>query len=297
MTVPPPPARPLAKRPVAPAPTNSPTSATTKVGTTIGIRQPKAIVPRIVMYAGEKFGKTSFAAYAPSPVILMCRDTGYDTLLSAGTVPAVRAAEVDEWTELLSTVRGIADNPEGCKTLVIDGITGAEQACWEKVCGDDYAGKMGKDGFLSFQEGPKVAATEWMKLLSALDLVKNAGVAVVMLGHANTKSFKNPVGADYDRFEPACNQHTWGATTKWADCILFGKFHSIVDVGKREASKKLAEQKGKAIGGTDRVIFTQPHDAWVAGNRYGMESEIWLQGGPGDMWNQVMDQIRKPAAE
>ncbi len=38
-------------------------------------------------------------------------------------------------------------------------------------------------------------------------------------------------------------------------------------------------------------------DAWVAGNRYGMDSEIWLQGGPDAMWQQVMDQIRKPAAE
>lgn len=292
------PATPASTRP-APAVTRpgAGSTASTPAAVQIGIRQPRAIVPRVIMYAGEKFGKTSLAAFAPDPIILMVRDNGYDTLLSSGQVPAVRAAEVNEWTQLLDAVRGVAENPQGAKTLVIDGITGAERACHEHVCNTQFEGDWGERGFLSFHKGYTVSVTEWLKLLAALDRVQAAGITVIMLAHARMKAVKNPLGADYDRFEPDCHEKTWSGCAKWADAILFGKFHTIVDVTKRDAAKKIAEQKGKAIGGSQRVIFTQPHDAWVAGNRYGMESEIWLDCGPEQMWDVVMSQIRKPAAE
>ena len=263
----------------------------------IGVRKPQPIVPRLVMYAGEKFGKTTLAAFAPDPIILMCRDTGYDTLLGAGTVPAVRAAECNEWGTLLDQVRAISDAPGSCKTLIIDGISGAERACHEHVCRESFKGDWGDAGFMGYHKGYELAVTEWLKLLSALDRVKEGGTTVVLLAHASTKAVRNPMGADYDRFEPSAHAKTWAATAKWADAICFGKFQTIVDVGRREASKKIAEQKGKAIGGTQRVLFTEPHDAWIAGNRYGMDSEIWISGGPETMWQQVMDQIRKPVTE
>jgi hypothetical protein len=261
----------------------------------IPVRSPRPLVPRIVMYAAEKFGKTTFASYAPEPIILMCKDNGYDTLLSSRSVPAVPAAEMVAWEQLLDTVRHVA-NTKCCKTLIIDGITGAERLCHEYVVANKFEGKWGEDGFLAYHKGYSVAVTDWLKLLAALDEVRQAGITVVLLGHARTRSVKNPMGADYDRFEPDVHQHTWGPTAKWADAILFGKFHTIVEVAKREQSKKMAEQKGKAIGGTQRVIFTEPHDAWVAGNRFGMESEIWLNGQADGMWSEIVGQFIRTVA-
>jgi len=273
-------------RPTAPRPTSN---------RDIPVRQPKNIVPRIVVYAGEKFGKTTFAAYAPDPIILMCRDNGYDTLLSAGTVPAVRAAEMPSWSDLLDTVIDIGAGKMACQTLIIDGITGAEKLCHEHLVNTQFGGEWGEGGFLAYHRGYALAVPHWQKLLNALDTVQARGTTVVIIGHARIKSIKNPMGADYDRFEPDVHAQTWGPTAKWADAILFGKFHTIVEVAKREQSRKMAEQKGKAIGGTDRVIFTQPHDAWVAGNRYNMESEIWLSGGPETMWNEIVSQTNRNA--
>ncbi len=294
MTLPPPP------RAITPPPSRVAATQAQPQGNkiiTIGVRQPRPIVPRMVIYAVEKFGKTSLAAHAPNPAILMCRDNGYDTLLSAGRVPAVPAADINSFPELLDTVRGIAKNPADRKTLVIDGLTGAERLCHEHVCNTVFDGDWGERGFASFQKGYDLSATEWLKLILALDMVRDAGIAVVILAHARQKSVKNPLGADYDRFEPDCHAKTWGPTAKWADAILFGKMHTIVEVDRRAARMKIAEQKGKAIGGTDRVLFSEPHDAWVAGNRYGMESEIWMQDTPPEgMYQRVIDSIKKPAA-
>lgn len=281
-----------ASRPPAYVPRHAPTAPSS----TIPVRTPRAIVPRIFMYAGEKFGKTSLAAFAPDPIILMCRDNGYDTLLSAGAVPAVRAVEIESFPVLIGMCRAIAQNPDGAKTLVIDGITGAERMCHEHVCSTKFNNKWGDDGFMAYHKGYSLSASEWLLFLAVLDEVRDAGVTVLMLGHARTKKVENPMGANYDRFEPDVTPQIWGPTAKWFDAILFGKFHTVVNVARRDAMKLLAEQSGKAIGGTQRVLFCSPHDAWVAGNRYQMESEIWLAGGPESMWGAVMDQIRKPAA-
>jgi len=264
------------------------------------VRKAQPIVPRIFLYAVEKFGKTTSGAYSEEPVILMARDTGYDTLVSAGLAPAVPSVLIETWSEGLAWLDALITDQQGRKTLVLDGITGFERLCHEHVVEMHYDGDWSTEnkGFLAYNKGPSFAVTEWLKFLSRLDKLQSLGMMILMLGHARTKAVRNPMGADYDRFEPDVAPPTWGATAKWADVICFGKFHSLVDVGKREASKKLAEQKGKAIGGTVRVLFTQPHDAFVAGNRYGMDSEIWLEKVEApDMWNVLITQIRKPPTE
>ncbi len=259
------------------------------------VAKPKSITARIVLYANAKFGKTTIGAYAPDPLILQVRDDGYQTLLNAGEAPAVPSASVDSWVDLMALCDVIASNPQDRKTLVIDGITGAERLCHEYVCQHIFGGHWGDDdnkGFAAYGKGPELSIPEWTKFLAKLDRIRNAGLNVLMLGHARTKEQKNPVGPNYDRFEPDVHAKTWGPTDKWADAILFGKFHTIVEQSRRDKSKSIAEAKGKAIGGIDRVIFTSPCDAWVAGNRFGMDSEIWLNGvGPESMWSTIAAQI------
>jgi hypothetical protein len=240
----------------------------------------------------EKWGKTTLASQAPAPFILMARDNGYDTLVNAGTVKAHAALDVPNWPSVLSAVDQLIEQKHDRQTLVLDGLTGLERMCHEHVCETCFKGDWGEHGFAAYAKGFDLSVTEWLKLLQRLDVLLAKGIGIIMLGHARTKSVKNPMGADYDRFEPECHAKTWACTLKWADAILFGKFHAIVDMGRREASKKLAEQKGKAIGGTQRVIFTSPHDAFVAGNRYEMDSEIWLDERD-SMYETVMAQINK----
>ena len=53
-------------------------------------RQAKPLPPRIVLYAAEKFGKTSWAAHAWKPIFLLTQgETGLLPLLETGRVPPV----------------------------------------------------------------------------------------------------------------------------------------------------------------------------------------------------------------
>ena len=140
-------------------------------------------------------------ANSPDPMILMSRgETGYDTLLSAGLVPQVPAEEVTTWQDLLGWVSDLTQDPQGRKTLVLDTLGGFERLCHEHVCSRDFGGDWGERGFSSYQRGYDVSVTDWLDLLNRLDRLREQGITILWLAHAQIRTFKNPLGLDYDRY-------------------------------------------------------------------------------------------------
>ncbi len=243
---------------------------------------PRKIAPRVILSAIEGFGKTTFGAFAPSPLILMSRgETGYETLLSAGRVPAVPAYRVDGWAETMSWVTDLTADPQGIQTLVLDCIDGFEHLCHEHVCNSKYGGDWGDRGFLNFRRGYETSMSDFLQLLFQLERLSDRGVTTVLLCHAEKATFKNPMGSDFDRYVGGVNQaHTWPALRAWADVLLFGTFKTIVD-------------KDKGIGGTDRLVYTERRDAFDAKNRFGMPPEIPLLKDPAGMWSSISKHFTK----
>lgn len=235
---------------------------------------PKAIAPRVVVNGVEGWGKTSLGVQAPGAAIIMARgETGYATLLNAGRVPSVLATTADSWDGLLSLLDQVAANPGDVGTLVLDALGGFERLCHEHVCDRDFGGVWGEKGFASFGKGADVSVTEWLGLLNRLDRINEKGVAIWLLSHVGVRSFKNPVGPDFDRYEAACHAKTWGVTHKWADAVLFANFRTITN-------KEKGETRARGIGGTDRVVFTERRDAWDAKNRFGIPEELDIPADP-----------------
>jgi hypothetical protein len=128
-----------------------------------------------------------------------------------------------------------------------------------------------------------VAVTDWLQLLARLDRIHGRGVTIILLSHCKVAGFRNPEGPDFDRYVSDVHAKTWAATHKWADAVLFGKFRTIIDGGSTGVKPK----KGKGIGGTDRVIYTERHDAYDAKNRFGMASEIEIPDDPSQVWATI----------
>lgn len=162
--------------------------------------------------------------------------------------------------------------------------------CHEFICRRDFNGDWGEKGFASYQRGPDVAVSEWLKLLAILDRLHDSGKIVLILSHCKIKTFKNPLGADYDRYVSDVHDKTWSVTAKWADCVLFGNFYSVVESAER---KPEALRRGKGIGGTERVIYTERRDAFDAKNRYGMPEVIDIPHDPSVVWETIYSNIRK----
>jgi len=242
--------------------------------------------PRILLNAVEGWGKTTMGAYAPEPAFLMAQgETGYETLLGSNLVPSVGAARIDGWGDLLNVVPTLTSY----KTVVLDALGGFERLCHEFICARDFENDWGERGFTAYQKGYDVAITEWLKLLAGLDKLRDTGVVIVILSHCRIKTFKNPLGADYDRYVSDVHDKTWAVTGKWSDAILFGNFFSAVET---ERSKKPeALKKGKGIGGAERVIYTERRDAFDAKNRYGMTETIDIPNDSTAVWSTIWNEI------
>jgi len=161
------------------------------------------------------------------------------------------------------------------------------------VCARDYGGDWGEHGFVSFQKGYDTSITEWLKLLQRLEKLNDAGAIILLLSHCRVKTFKNPMGSDYDRYASDVHDKTWSATSKWADAVLFGNFLTIVDTGKKEDVNK----KGKGIGSDKRVVWTTRRDAFDAKNRYSLPDRIDIPDDhPELIWSTIYSHIRKETA-
>lgn len=278
ITTAPPPARPAPPAASKPKPTFGDIS-----GARVGVA--------LILAAVEGWGKTSVGAYADSPAIIMAgNEKGYRTLLQAGRAPNVPAKSVLTWLDLLELISGVAEAPGKIRTVVLDSLGTAERLCHEHVCRVEYKGDWGEKGFASYAKGYETSIPEWLKLLAAFDKLREGhGIDIIITAHTRIKTFKNPEGADYDRFTSDCHEKTWGATARWADACLFGKYLTIIDNEKKG--------KGKAIGGTQRLVFTERRDTWDAKNRYGMPECIEIADDHTKTYETIFSYIRKEGGQ
>lgn len=233
------------------------------------IRQKGNSLPsRMVFHAIEKFGKTSFAAQIPGVIFGMSADeTGLLTLIDAGEINETPyMPPFQTWTDLLDAIRYLTESEHNYKAFALDALSGIEKLCHTYVCNRDYGGNWGSKGFANFKQGYDVSLPEWTLFLSALDKLRaTRRMSIICLSHTAVIDFKNPEDADYNRYVPEMHKKTWAVTHKWADIIMFGNFFTeVVADGNRS----------KGRGGQARILYTQRHAAYDAGNRLGLPAEI-----------------------
>jgi hypothetical protein len=245
---------------------------------TVGSGRPS----RGIIYGPEGVGKTAVGSMSPKPIFLMSRgETGLETLIDAGRVPETpHFPEILCFQDFLGAVRLLTSEPHDYRTLVIDTVNGVERLCHEHVCRREFGGRWGRDGFTSFNTGYDVAQADWRELLGALDRLRDVRrMGIIALGHARIAPFKNPEGADYDRFTPDLHAKTWGLTHRWADFVLFLNFDTYVE-GDRS-------QRPKGKGGTRRVLHTERTAAFDAKNRHGLPERIDCGDSAAEAWGNL----------
>lgn len=235
----------------------------------------------IILVGQPGVGKTSMAAHAPDP-IFMCdaAEDGISTLKQYGLAPDVpQLPPVKSWGDCLGMLDALATGQHDRKTLVADALGGFEGLCHKCVCDRDYKGEMGDKGFGSYQKGYDSSLADWRIFINALDRLRDErGMTIILLSHVKVAPFKNPEGSDYDRYCPDVHHKTWSVTHKWAEVVLFANFVTYIE------SKDL-KAKGKAIGGQDRVMYTEHHAAWDAKNRLGLPPEISMGNSGQEAWD------------
>jgi hypothetical protein len=216
---------------------------------------------RVLVYGTEGIGKSSFAAGAPDPIFI-CSEDGTDHL------DVARFPRIQRWSDIFEAIEVLEKGGHPYKTLVLDTLDWAEPLLWRQLC---TAGKKDSIEDFGYGKGYTAALKEWQVLLGRLDqLQTKTGMNIVLLAHAQKKTFKNPLGEDYDRFELKLNQKASEACREWAGAVLFAYFDVLVS-----KSDKPGDRKVRAFG-NGRFLYTTKQAAFDAKNRSNLPESIAL---------------------
>lgn len=218
---------------------------------------------RILLTGTEGVGKTSWAAGAPSPIFI-CAEDGMPRALA--NVP--RFPSPQSFDEVLEAIGSLCEGEHEFKTLVIDTVDWLEPMVWEAVCRKNSWESIEAPGY---GKGYTAATDEWRRLLVALDRLRSKrGMEVILLAHASIRTFQNPLGPDYDRYEVKLHKGAAALVREWCDTNLFA-IHE--EFGGTDKSGK-PTKKGVSTG--RRVVHTERTAAWHAKNRHGLPPELAL---------------------
>jgi hypothetical protein len=149
----------------------------------------------------------------------------------------------------------------GYKTIVIDTLDWMEPLCERFVIERANDPKIKSIEDYGYGKGLVMVAEEMRLFFSRLDACNRAGMMIVVLAHVQIKTFSNPLGENYDRYELKCSKRLGALAREWSDATLFATFSVRV---KKEGLKT------KGVGGDERIVYTTHSAGWDAKNRHGL---------------------------
>lgn len=213
---------------------------------------------RIVIYGVESVGKTTLAAQTPAPIFLDLENGSQH--LDVARVP------VRDWKAVMSALEELVAGGHDYQTVVVDSADWAERLAVADLLAET---KKGSVEDFPYGKGWVMAAERYARLLARLDDVVEAGMNVLVIGHAQVKRHEPPDQlAAYDRYELKLSRQVAPMVKEWADELYFCQFKTRLmqaDSGKM-----------KAKGGKERVIYTCHAAAYDAKTRAGLAEELPL---------------------
>ena len=225
-------------------------------------KQKRAV--RACIYGAEGIGKSTLASKLPDPLFIDAEGGTYQ-------IDCNRFDQPKTWGDVIAMIDYVNDNPDLCKTLVIDTADKVEAMLTEAILAEDGVKSIEKVGG-GYGKGYTILAERFHKeLLQRLDKCIQKGINVCFTAHAAMRKFESPEDAPYDRWELKCSKKVSPLIKEWADLLLFCNYDVFVveDGGKN-----------KARGAGKRVMHANHKPTYDAKNRYGLPDDMPMKYDP-----------------
>jgi len=216
---------------------------------------------RVLIYGQAGVGKSTLAACAPGAILVPIEKVGNHIKAKLRAAGGRWTRQPESWLDLLAIVRQAGEAPG--ETLILDGLTAAEGMCWAQVCIDAKARTI-EDVGGGYGKGYSAALDAWRRLLAELERASRSK-RIILVGHGDRRTVKNPEGKDYDEWalvlQHADKVSASGLLRGWCDAVLFACWESFTE-GK--------DERGKLVSTGRRILRTQADGPWQAKNRHGL---------------------------
>jgi|WetSurSiteA1Bulk_404760.scaffolds.fasta_scaffold17502_3 hypothetical protein len=227
-------------------------------GITKGKRQESV---SLLVYGVEGVGKSTFSADAPNPIFI-------DGEHGTSELDVSRFPKPSTWQDVLDNIKSLSTEQHEFKTLVIDTLDWLEPLIWDYVCIRDHQPNI-EEYMKGWGKGYVAALSEWRSFLDKLEYLRiKKEMNIVLLAHTQIKSFKNPEGDDFDRYELKLNGKAAALVKEWANAVFFVNFEVI-------AAQDL-KKRVRGISTGCRYAYTSKSAAYDAKNRYSLPPMIPL---------------------
>lgn len=145
----------------------------------------------VLLYGQPKTGKTTTAAQFPQ-ALLCAFETGYLA------IPGVMAQPVNKWSEFKQILKQLDSDQarQQFKNVIVDTVDIAYDLCEKYVCNQNGVSTVGD---LAYGKGYALAKKEFDE---ALRKIPQMGYGLVMISHAQDKTFKDENGEEYQQIVP-----------------------------------------------------------------------------------------------
>lgn len=223
----------------------------------------RIVAPKICIYGPGKIGKSTTASQAPSSVGILTEDGCHN--VDSDAFPICRTLD-----DVYTAISTLLNEDHEFKTVFLDSLDWLEPLLYAHVCQKNGWRDIESPGY---GKGYMTAAEEWRSLLSGLDALRNErNMGVILIGHDQIKRFENPAGESFDTYTLKLHQRAIALVQEWADIIAFINYRTFTR--KEDAGFNKKEVKG--IGSGERMMHLEARPAFLAGNRFGLPSELPL---------------------
>jgi len=227
--------------------------------------------PRIIVYGLAGIGKTTFAASADKPIVVLTEDG-----LGELGVPAIPLGDdgkprvATSFEEVMECLQELGRQEHDFKTVVVDSLDWLETLVWSATCRRLNVASIVEPGY---GRGYVEALTEWkmfFDLITALRDFKN--MTIIMIAHDSVVKVEDPMHPAYDMHTIKIHKHAAAKAIEYADIIGFATYKTLVTVEKTGFN----QTRNRALDTGERVLHLSGTSAFVAKNRFSMSNTIPL---------------------
>lgn len=224
--------------------------------------------PRLLIYGVPKIGKTTLASEFPDPIFIQTEEGAGDL-----DVTTFSPEPLKTYDELCEAIELLYTGNHNFRTVVLDSVDWLEPIVWNETCKVNDWKSIEDPGY---GKGYVESDRHWKHLLDGLNALRDRGMTVILIGHAEVKTFADPERDSYDRYQIKLHKRASAMVTEMCDVIGFMNY-SISTVRENEAFKKKDEGRSRASGSGQRMLHLDERPTFVAGSRFDMPASIVLQ--------------------
>ena len=217
--------------------------------------------PRIIVHGPPGVGKTTLLASLPDPVLI-------DAEGGLGKLDIPHFPLATSFTDIVEAFGAAVDSGE-FKTVIIDSLDHIEPLVWAEAAKRNGWESIETPGYgRGYIEADKV----WSEFMDYVNsATRDADMIVATTAHSHVKTFQDPEGAAYDRYEMKLHKRANAFLQEKADLILFANFDTATSELKEGSQKRTVGR-----GGQTRSLYAEKRAAFDAKNRYDLPAKVQL---------------------